>query len=313
MKREDYRAAFDGIPFSETFQARTKERLRRELRRQTAEKETISMKRTGKTILLAAAVTAALVMSVSAVVKLLTPAQVAEGMEDPLLAEAFSGPDAVAINETVTAGEYHITLAGLVSGKNLSEREFISDGELQEDRTYVVVSMARADGAPLERESFPFLVGEDGYTLTPLVSGYPVYQVNSWTLDTGVTCDLRDGVAYFLLDTANLEPFADHTVYLAMYQGSHAPSNEMFTMAEDGSIAFNPGFEKALALFTLPLDASKADPAAVAALLGDFMPSNDDAVEPETPNMTVREGEDESGNKLVIIEDTEASQNTTGQ
>ena len=55
---------------------------------------------------------------------------------------------------------------------------------------------------------------------------------------------------------------ADHTVYMAFYQG-RTPDQDIFTMAEDGTIAFAESFEGPRALFTLPLDESKADPAAV--------------------------------------------------
>ena len=63
--------------------------------------------------------------------------------------------------------------------------------------------------------------------------------------------------------------FADHTVYLAFYEGG-VPTREYFTMAEDGSIAFAQGIAGPHALFTLPLHESKADPAAV----DDFLESS---------------------------------------
>ena len=72
----------------------------------------------------------------------------------------------------------------------------------------------------------------------------------------------QDGVYYYLLDTLDLNPFADHTVYLAFYEGSSIPSREQFTMGEDGSIAFREDVTGAHALFTLPLDESLADPEA---------------------------------------------------
>ena len=68
---------------------------------------------------------------------------------------------------------------------------------------------------------------------------------------------------YYLLDTQDLNMFAHRTVYLAFYEGG-APSREIFSVnPEDGSISFAEGYEGPQALFTLPLDESKADPAAV--------------------------------------------------
>jgi hypothetical protein len=77
---------------------------------------------------------------------------------------------------------------------------------------------------------------------------------------------IYEGVNYFIFECSNLEIFADHTVYLAAYEG-FAPSAEIFKMDENGEIAFIDGFDKPHAMFTLPLDAAKADPGAVTQLL----------------------------------------------
>ena len=59
--------------------------------------------------------------------------------------------------------------------------------------------------------------------------------------------------------------FADHTVRFAIYEGSGVPDTDIFSMAEDGTISLR---ENAVgALFTLPLDESKADPAAAQAFV----------------------------------------------
>ena len=66
-----------------------------------------------KMAVLIAACIALLAVSVSAAVLLMTPAQVAEEHNQPLLAEAFQGPDAILIDETVESGDFSITLLGL--------------------------------------------------------------------------------------------------------------------------------------------------------------------------------------------------------
>lgn len=106
------------------------------------------------------------------------------------------------------------------------------------------------------------------YTVTPLVAGFTPWSVNNWTLDAGVSLLEQDGVLYYLLDTQNIEMFADRTVYMAFYQGT-LPDRDTFTMAEDGTIAFAEGVEGPHALFTLPLDEGKADPAAVEQFMDD--------------------------------------------
>ena len=99
---------------------------------------------------------------------------------------------------------------------------------------------------------------------TPLVSGCHMGVVNAWTLGANCQSFVEDGAAYYLFDTRNLEIFADHTVYFAIYAGG-VPSPEEFTMEADGSLRFAEDFQGAHALFTLPLDASKADSAAAEA------------------------------------------------
>lgn len=292
MNREEYRKAFDALSFSADFEQRTVDRLARAAG-QEKEKEILTMKtkRFGKTALLAAALAAMLVVSVSAVVALLSPKEVAEHMGDPVLAAAFESEGAVLLDETVTSGDYTVTLAGLISGDGLSANDIELNGEVISDRTYAVFTVENADGTPLQEQPWDL-------NYTPLVSGYYPWAVNSWTLGAGVTSFVEEGAAYYLLDTRNLEMFADHTVYLALYEGG-VPSSAMFTMAEDGAIAFAPGWEGPQILFTLPLDPAKADPAAAAAFVEgtglDFQagPAGDDA--PQLP-------EDETWGEIILEE-----------
>ncbi len=253
MNRERYRRAFDHIPFDDGFQQRAQAALLAEARRT----ERNVMKKIGRTGLILAAVVAALTLSVSAAYLLLSPSEAARELDDPVLAEAFAGEDAVLLNETAVVGDYDVTLLGMVSGKHLSE--FGSD--LDQNHTYVMAALARTDGTPLERETY------DAFStiITPLVAGYPVHVVNCWTLDALARCGVVDGVAYYLLDTQSLEMFADRTVYLAVYQDGFVPSTDQFDMAADGSLSYAAGHEGAL--FTLPLDPGRADPTAAKAFV----------------------------------------------
>lgn len=258
MNRDDYRKAFDALSFSADFQERTADLLRARARELEKERNDMTLGRTKKMAVLAAACIALLAVSVSAAVAWLTPAQVAEEYDQPLLAEAFSGPDAITLNETVESGDFAITLLGLVSGRNLD----VLNQDLDADHTYSVLALRRLDGTPLETQTFDFI----SYTMTPLAAGCSPTAVNNWTLDAGASGHAVDGVYYYLLDTKSIEMFADRTVYMAFYEGG-APNNTIFTVAEDGTIAFCDDFTGVQALFTLPLDPSKADPAAAADFL----------------------------------------------
>lgn len=287
MDRNEYRNAFDKLSFSADFQERTADLLCRRARELEKEHTTMKFKLIRKPAAIAAAA-ALLVVSVSAAALWLTPAQVAEYVGAPLLAEAFESEGAVQINETVETGDYLVTLSGLVSGAGLTGW----DQDVDASRTYAVVALQRTDGTPLETETFDFI----NYTLTPLVADYLPQLVNNWTLGSFATGFARDGVFYFLLDTQDLGMFADHTVYLAFYEGLGAPSSQSFVMAEDGSLSFAENIEGPHALFTLPLDGSLADPDAVQAFLAGT------GLEFDTHSAGAEAGAAGDGSEVIILE-----------
>lgn len=296
MNREDYRKAFDELSFSADFQERTASLLQTCARELEKEKPMMQFKRTKKMAALIAASVAVLAVSVSAAVLWLSPAQVAEKLGDPPLAQAFDGEDALLLNETVQAGDYTITLEGLVSGKGIS-RWCDADGS----HTYAVASVARTDGTPLSEENFDIL-GGGTFAISPLVAGYAPQAVNSWTLDGGCASFFEDGAAYYVLDTLDIQMFADRTVYLAVYQG-FVPSYDTFSVAEDGTYSLRDG--TAGALFTLPLDESLADPAAAQAFVEstgmDCEPKTDEELEAlKAEDLTVTGSEGDDGKLFTI-------------
>ena len=255
MNREDYRRAFDAIPFSEDFEARTTALLLHRARELEKEEPKMTFQRTRKIAVAVAAAVVVLAVSVSAAVVWLSPSEVADRVEEPLLAEAFQSEDAIVLDESVTAGDYQITLAGMVSGEDLSVPTNYN-GEIINDRTYAVFRVARADGEPLT--DYPNL------SYSPLVDGYHVRCVNAWTLGTTTQQFIEDGVIYCLFDCRNLEMFADHPVRFAIYEGG-IPNTDLFSMAEDGTISLRESVVGAM--FTLPLDESRADPEAAQAFV----------------------------------------------
>lgn len=242
MNREQYRAQVDAVSFSPDFQARTVARLT-EL---AQEKEKKTMKKaTWKTGLVAAAVAAALTVGAYAAVIMLRPQDVAQRAGNPALAAAFESEEAINVNETQAVGGYNVTLMGLVSGEGLSRMEQVKDTVAQ-DNTYAVVAYARADGTPIT-EDIPDL------TVSPLVEGYAPWELNAWTLGGYTYTFAQDGTLYYLLECDTIQPYADHTVYLAVYPGFHIPpAAENFAFDEaTGAISVKAGAD--VAMFTLPL------------------------------------------------------------
>lgn len=242
MNRDQYRAQVDALSFSSDFQDRTMARLAQEKERKPMKKMNL------KAVLLAAAVVAAMSVTAYAAITL-APRDVAQRAGNEALAAAFEGEDAITVNETKTVGDYNVTLMGLVSGTGLSRVESLPDS-VDQDKTYAVLAYARTDGADIT-EDVPDL------TVSPLVEGYAPWRLNAWTLGGGVSSFAQEGVLYYLFECDNVEPFADHTVYLAVYPGTHTPpSAELFGFEDATGVITSKG---EAALFSLPLDESKAN------------------------------------------------------
>lgn len=253
MNRTEYRAQVDAVHFSPDFQTRTVARLTA----LAAQKETNMMRtKPFRTALIAAAVAAALCVTAMAAAVMLTPGDVAQRAGNQTLAAAFESDKAVSVNKTETVGDYNVTLMGLISGSGLSQME-----EIDRDKTYAVLSYERADGAPIEDN-------EPALTVSPLVEGFAPWQVNAWTLGGNVYTFAENGIFYYLFECDNVEPLADHTVYLAVYPGTHIPPSEELFSFDQATGVFAPKAGVDAAMFALPLDRAKADPQAVQDLLG---------------------------------------------
>ena len=285
MNREEYRAQVDAVPFSPDFQERTMARLMAPAR----EKEQKTMKKFNlKTGLISAAVAAALTVTAGAAVVMLRPQDVAQMTGNQALAEVFESGEATMVDETKTVGDYRVTFMGLTSGEGLSRVESLPGG-VTRDKTYAVLAYARTDGTALaDDDNVPQL------TISPLVEGYAPWELNAWTLGGGTHSFVQDGVLYYLFECDNVEPFADHTAYLAVYPGTHLPpSGELFGFDQETG-AITPKGEAAM--FTLPLDKAKADPQRAQAIMdGLFKPQ---PVESAAP---AEDGDGQSSEELVKI------------
>jgi len=218
-----------------------------------------------KPILVLAAVLLAALLSVSAyaIVTLLSPAEVAREAGHDALAEIFENGKGTVINETVKSKDYIFTLMGMTAGENLGEYGLVCT-----EKTALVVSIRRADGTPLDTmEGFAGQFGSGVF-----FSGYKPWQVSSFMLGMGGSAFDRDGVLYLVLEIgSDIEMFADRIANYAIWATGgdigFAPGAEVLRMEEDGTISFTDGLTVAHAMFTLPLDPAKADPARVLQVL----------------------------------------------
>lgn len=200
----------------------------------------------------------------------LTPKEVADALDYDAVAAAFEGPDAVALNETQTDGDYTVTLLGMTKGKDLSDFELDGAGA---ESTYVVTAIRRTDGEPVTLDD-EFLVG-------PLIAGEDPIDCNPFMMDGGFSSMVKDGVLYRLFACDTVYPFADRTVYLMAQEGMLPDLSAYLYDAETGAITANPDTTGLNVLFTLPLDASYADPAKAQELLDEWRGVGPDDPAPE--------------------------------
>lgn len=190
----------------------------------------------------------------------LTPQEVAENLHDQKLTDAFSGEDAILMNETQTYGDYRATLIGIVSGKDLTDYEMMSGDEIRADRSYWLLAIEHADGTPMPETSSPEY-GEETFLTSPFIQGLEPWWYNIYTFGGGYTEFVQDGVMYRMAECDNLELFADKEVYLCLAdENSAGVINQAYSYDEKtGMISRNEAYDGCNALFQLPLDPAKAD------------------------------------------------------
>lgn len=241
-------------------------RVNREILNQV--KETNQMGKRRNKRIPAAALACALVLTLGSVTayaawKYLAPEEVAEKMQDQKLKEAFLSDEAITVNETQSYGGYDITLLSIVSGKTISESLITANGKVEEDRTYSVVAIQKTDGTPMPDISED-AYGEASFLVSPFIQGYDPDLYNAVTMQGGYTDIVEKGVLYRLTECSNVEVFADKGLYLGVSDGVfYNPQAYRYDEAT-GTIARNTQYNGVNALFRLPADVSKADPAAAA-------------------------------------------------
>lgn len=196
-------------------------------------------------------------VTVGAAARYLTAEQVAERGGNTEIAAAFRGEDAIEINETREAGDYRFTLMGMASGKALTQSNVLENiPELS--GIYAAIAIERLDGRPIDEEEYSNMT----FFISPLIQGLMPWQYNIASMNGGYSEEVVDGILYRLISCDDVIKFADRKLYLCI-------SNTIFyeTAAFDynevtGEIKENENYKGVHVLFDLPVDASKADPAA---------------------------------------------------
>lgn len=205
-----------------------------------------------------------------------------------ILQKSNRGEDAILVNETQSYGGYDVTLLGIISGEGLSDYGYVSGADtVDAERTYSVVAIANSDGMKMTATSDD-AYGETPFFVSPLIAGLDPNQYNAVTMHGGYFDIVRDGVLYRIAECSNVGIFADHTIYLCVSDGSFYNQNAYKYDAVTGAIGRNESYEGVNALFTLPIDKSKADPAAADAYMMSMnQPDDTQAVDVEESSVEV--------------------------
>lgn len=204
----------------------------------------------------------------------LKPSDVAKKFNDNTLSVAFDSETAININKSVRSGEYIFTLLAVVSGKDITDTPYDSEG-IQDERMYALAAFQNADGSPWpgpQEEAY----GQPAFLATPLVKGLKPWNVNAVTMNGGYEETVVDGVLYRIVECDSVAMFADRGLYFAVCSTPFIDNSTFRYDEKTGEISVNPEFDGASALFELPMDPSMADAQKAKAYLADFLDENGD-------------------------------------
>jgi hypothetical protein len=251
-------------------------------------------KKTRLTVALVAALTIVMLGATAfAAIRLLSPKEFVEEIGYPLLAQAFESDNAIKINEVQQGGGYKATLHGIVSGAGLAG----VDDNVQEGRTYAVVTIEKLDGTPMPAMDD---MSADNFFVSPLIKGLEPWKVNTASMDGGWSGKMIDGVLYRLAECDNVEMFADKGLYLCVSNTTFFDVNAYTYDNATGVIARDDSFTGLNALFTLPIDPAKGDSAKAEAYLDELFAPDPEPEQPvETPTPIENGVIDEASRKTL--------------
>ena len=235
-----------------------------------AVKERKSMKNQRKVPAVAAAVICVVLLgsiTVAAAHRYLSTSEVAVEIEDNTLKNAFLSENAVLVNETQESGGYYITLLGSVAGKNISDY-LSTDGQgiPKDNKIYTVVAIEHADGTPMTPTSSDDY-GKEPFYVSCYIRGLDPNKYSLMSMNGAYTAFVKDGIEYRVLSMDNIEIFADKGIYVGASTGSFYDRQAYNYDESTGIMSRNENYAGVNALFELPMDKSKGDPAAAQAYL----------------------------------------------
>ena len=176
----------------------------------------------------------------------LKPSEIADKFENPALSAAFESDTAVNINETVTSGNYKLTLLAAVAGKDITDMPYYNSDAIKSDRTYTVIAIQNAEGTAMTYDE-PFFA-------SPLVKGVEPSMKNAANMNGGYSELVIDGILYRIIECDNVEMFADKGLYFAICDGVFYNTDAFIYNEQTGEISSNPAYSGTSAIFDLPLD-----------------------------------------------------------
>lgn len=207
----------------------------------------------------AAAIAVTMVSSITAYAawRYFSAKDVAAEIVDNRLAQEFEQNNWMDECEIQTYGNYDITLLGIVSGDEISSHLSKTDsGEIDGDKTYMAVAIAHSDGTPMPDSS---KTDEEQFYVSPYIEGLDPARYNASVLGGNNILFVSDGIQYRLLETDNIECFADRKIYMGVSEGEAYDDKAYVYDSVSGDISRNESYEGVNALFTLSIDSNLAD------------------------------------------------------
>lgn len=223
--------------------------------------------------------------------KYFSPSDIAKDFNDTALANAFESDTAVTVNETQTFKDYTVTFLGTVSGEALSD--FVSESDtanskLASGKTYAVVAIEKTDGTPMPDTSDADY-GDTSFFVSPYIKGENPNLVNIITMNGGYQELVKNGIRYRITECDNVEMFANQGAYLGVTASTFYEPDAYVWNEEEGTLTQNTDYDGVNALFSLPLDKTKADDNAAKdyldTLLKDLEGDSSDDLEDDDTNL----------------------------